>query len=436
MANILESYFKLKENGTDVKTEVIAGLVTFMTMAYIIVVNPAILEAAGIPAGPSMVATIVSAVFGTLIMGIYAKRPFATAPYMGENAFVAYTVVVVLGYTWQTALGAVFISGVLFTILTLTGARGLMVRAVPPNLKYSFAVGIGLFITFIGLVNAGIVTLGVPGAPVHVGALNSLEVSLAAFGFIFIGALMIRKVKGAILIGIIVTALLGFATGVSEAPDRIVSMPPDLDPIFLQLDITGALTWGFFAVILTMFTMDLLDTMGTLIGASARAGFLDEHGNLPEVEKPMLADSLATVFASLAGTTTTGTYIESATGIEEGGRTGLTAVVVAVFFSLALFLSPVFLSIPTAATAPALMIVGLLMMSPIKKIDFDDFTEFIPAFGVIILMSFTYNIGVGLCGGFVLFPLFKIIGGKYKEVHPAAWVLFVLCSLFFIFYPY
>lgn len=436
MVNILENYFQLREHGTTIKTEVMAGFVTFMTMAYIIVVNPAILQAAGIPFGPSMVATILSAIFGTLIMGIYAKRPFAIAPYMGENAFVAYTVVVVLGYSWQTAIGAVFISGVLFTILTITGARGLMVRAVPENLKYSFAVGIGLFITFIGLVNAGIVKLGVEGAPVHVGALNSMGVALAMFGFILMGALMIRRIKGAILIGIITTAIIAFVTGVSEAPARVVSMPPSIDPIFLQLDIFGALTWGFFAVILTMFTMDFLDTMGTLIGASARAGFLDEKGNLPEVEKPMLADALATVFGGLVGTTTTGTYIESATGIEAGGRTGLTAVVVAGLFTLGLFFSPLFSAIPVVATAPALIIVGLLMMGPIKKIDFDDYTEIIPAFAVIILMSFTYNIGVGLCGGFVLFPLVKVIGGRYREVHPAAWVLFALCLLFFIFYPY
>ena len=260
MVNMLESYFKLEEHGTNVKTEIIAGFVTFMTMAYIIVVNPAILEAAGIPFGPSMVATIISAVFGTLIMGVYAKRPFAIAPYMGENAFVAYTVVGVLGYSWQTALGAVFISGVLFTILTITGARGLMVKAVPHNLKYSFAVGIGLFIAFIGLVNAGIVTLGVEGAPVHVGALNTPNVALAVFGFILMGALLIRRIKGAILIGIVVTAITAFATGLSDAPAKLVSMPPSIAPIFLQLDIVGALSWGFFAVILTMFTMDLLDT--------------------------------------------------------------------------------------------------------------------------------------------------------------------------------
>ena len=436
MGNLLEDFFELEKHGTDVKTEIIAGIVTFMTLAYIIVVNPAILEAAGIPFGPSMVATILSAIFGTLIMGIYAKKPLAIAPYMGENAFVAYTVVGVLGYSWQTALGAVFISGVLFTILTISGLRGKMIDAVPDNLKYSFAVGIGLFITFIGLVNAGIVSLGVEGAPLHVGALNTIPVALALFGFLLISVLMIKKVKGSILIGILVTAILGFVLGVAQAPEQIVSMPPSIAPVLLQLDIAGALTWGFFAVILTMFTMDLMDTMSTLVGVSMKAGFMDEQGNLHDLDKPFLADALATVFAALAGTTTTGAYIESAAGIEEGGRTGLTAVVVALLFALGLFFSPLFTAIPPAATAPALIIVGLLMMGAIKKIEMDDYTEMIPAMAVIILMSFTYNMGVGLCAGFVLFPLLKLISGKSSEVKPLAWALFVLCSMFFVFYPY
>ncbi|WP_407282375.1 NCS2 family permease [Methanolobus sp. WCC1] len=426
----------MKKHGTDVKTEIMAGVVTFMTLAYIIVVNPAILEAAGIPFGPSMVATILSAIFGTLIMGIYAKKPLAIAPYMGENAFVAYTVVGVLGYSWQTALGAVFISGVLFTVLTLSGLRGKMIDAVPDNLKYSFAVGIGLFITFIGLVNAQIVALGVEGAPLHVGALNTIPVALALFGFLLISVLMIKNVKGSILIGILVTAIFGFILGVAQAPEQVISMPPSIAPILLQLDITGALTWGFFAVILTMFTMDLMDTMGTLVGVSMKAGFMDEQGNLHDLDKPFLADSLATVFAALAGTTTTGTYIESAAGIEEGGRTGLTAVVVAILFAMGLFFSPLFSAIPSAATAPALIVVGLMMMSAIKKIDMEDLTEMIPAMAVIVLMSFTYNLGVGLCAGFVLFPLLKLISGKGSEVKPIAWGLFILCSMFFIFYPY
>jgi AGZA family xanthine/uracil permease-like MFS transporter len=291
----LDRYFGVSRLGSTVRTEILAGLTTFVTMAYIIVVNPAILEAAGIPFGPSMVATILSAAFGTLLMGFYARRPFAIAPYMGENAFVAYTVVGVLGYSWQTALGAVFIGGVLFTILTLSGARAAMSRAIPMNLKASFAAGIGLFITFIGLVDANIVVLGAPGAPVHVGDLTNKAVLLAVFGLLLISFFLIRRVKGSLLLGIVVTALIGFVIGVGQVPQQIVSMPPSLAPIFLQLDIAGALTWGFFAVILTMFTMDFLDTIGTLIGVSARANLLDSEGNLPEIEKPMLADALATV---------------------------------------------------------------------------------------------------------------------------------------------
>jgi AGZA family xanthine/uracil permease-like MFS transporter len=432
----LDRFFHLTELGTSVRTEIVAGLVTFVTMAYIIVVNPAILEAAGIPFGPSMVATILAAAFGTLVMGFYARRPFAIAPYMGENAFVAYTVVGVLGYTWQTALGAVFIGGVLFTILTVTGARAAMSRAIPLNLKASFATGIGLFITFIGLNNAGIVVLGAPGAPVHVGDFTSKGVLLAVFGTLLIALLLIRRVKGSLLLGIIITALVGFAIGAGQAPAQVVSMPPSLAPIFLQLDIGGALTWGFFAVILTMFTMDFLDTIGTLLGVSMRAGLLDRDGNLPEIEKPMLADAVATVAGALLGTTTTGTYIESAAGVEQGGRSGLTAVVVGLLFLLGLFFAPFFSAIPSAATAPALMIVGALMIGPIANIDWRDYSEVIPAFAVIVLMSFTYNLGVGMCGGFVLYPLCKVFAGKGRTVHPAAWVLFVLCLLFFIFFPY
>ncbi|RKX69990.1 NCS2 family permease [candidate division WOR-3 bacterium] len=433
---MIEKLFKVKAMGSDVRTEVIAGITTFMTMAYIIIVNPAILQAAGIPKGPSMVATILSAVFGTLIMGIYANRPFAIAPYMGENAFVAFTVVKVLGYSWQTAIGAIFIGGVIFTLLTLFRLRSWLADAVPTSLKYSFAVGIGLFLTFIGLNETGIVKLGVPGAPVSVGDLTSAPVLVAIITFLLIAVLMVKRVKGSILIGIIIGTILAFLSGIVTPPASLISLPPSLAPIFLKLDIIGALSWGFFAVILTVFIMDFVDTMGTLIGVSARAGFLDENGNLPEIEKPMLADALATVFGALLGTTTTGTYIESAAGVEEGGRTGLTAVVTGLFFLLALFFAPFFTSVPPQAYGPALIIVGLLMLEPIKRIDFSDYTEAIPAFFVVILMSFTYNIGIGITGGFVLYPFFKLIGGKAEEIHPGSWILFVLSLLFFIFYPY
>jgi len=433
---VVARFFQLEELGSNLRTEIIAGLTTFVTMAYIIVVNPAILQAAGIPFGPSMVATILSATFGTLLMGIYARRPFAIAPYMGENAFIAYTVVKVLGYSWQTALGAIFIGGVIFTLLTVTRARVWLVEAIPQGLKYSFAVGIGLFLTFIGLNDAGLVALGVPGAPVHFGNLTSPPVLLAVFCFVIIGIMMIWRVKGAILLGILITTFLAFPLGVAQMPAKWVSLPPSLAPVFLQLDIMGALTWGFFAVILTVFVMDLVDTMGTLIGVSARAGFLDQKGNLPEVEKPMLADALATVFGSLAGTTTTGTYIESAAGIEAGGKTGLTAVVTGLFFLSALFFAPLFTAVPPQAYGPALIVIGLLMLSPITKINFQDYTESIPAFAVVVLMSFTYNIGIGMTAGFILYPFFKAVSGRFKEVHPGLWVLGALSLLFYRFYPY
>lgn len=428
--------FKLKENNTTVRTEVIAGITIFLTTAYIVIVNPAILQNAGIPKGPSMVATILTAAFGTIFMGLYANRPFAIAPYMGENAFIAFTVVKVLGYSWQTALGAVCIGGILFVLLTVFRLRVWLANAIPVNLKYSFAVGLGLFLTFIGLNETGIVNLGVPGAPVKLGNLTSPPHLLAIFCFFLIVLLMIRKIKGSILIGILATTFLAFALKLQQPPSKIVDIPPSIAPIFLKLDIVGALKWGFFSVILTVFVMDFVDTMGTLIGLSIRGNLLDKDGNLPEIEKPMLVDATSTVVAALLGTTTAGTYIESAAGIEEGGRTGLTAVVTGLLFLLCLFFHPLVESIPAIAYGPALIVVGLLMLEPIKRIDFSDYTEIIPAFIVIIMMSFTYNLGVGITAGFVAYPLTKLFGGRIREVNSGTWVLAILCLLFFIFYPY
>jgi AGZA family xanthine/uracil permease-like MFS transporter len=436
MKKVIHRFFQIDEYNSSIKQEVIAGATTFITMAYIIIVNPKILEAAGIPFGPSMVATILSAFFGTLTMGIYAKRPFAIAPYMGENAFIAYTVVNVLGYSWQTAIGAIFIGGVIFTILTILKVRSWLANAIPESLKIGFAVGIGLFLTFIGLNETGIITLGVPGAPVRVGNFHQPQVLLAISGFVLIGILMLKKVSGAILIGILSVTFISFVFGVTPLPKEWVSMPPDISSILFQLDFAGALTWGFFAVILTVFVMDFLDTLGTLIGLAFRANLLDENGNLPEIEKPMLADSLATMVGALLGTTTTGAYIESATGIEAGGKTGLTAVVTALLFLLALFLAPFFTSIPSFAYGPSLIIVGLLMMSPITKLNFSELSDAIPVFTIIVLMSFTFNLGIGMTAGFVLFPIFKIMSGKANEVNIGLWILAFLSLLFFIFYPY
>jgi len=433
---MLSKYFHFDQLQTNYKTETLAGFTTFFTMSYIVIVNPKILEAAGMPFGASMVATILSAFFGTLLMGVYAKRPFAIAPYMGENAFIAYTVVNVLGYSWQTALGAIFIGGILFTLLTIFKIRSWVANAVPESLKIAFAVGIGLFLTFIGLNDIGLVQVGVPGAPVKIGDLHQTSVLLGIFSFLFIGFLLIKKVNGSIIIGIILTTVLGFIFGTTELPEKIVSSPPSIEPLFLQVDIVGALSWGFIAVILTVFIIDFIDTMGTLLGVAYKANLIDNDGNLPEIEKPMLCDALATVAASLFGTTTTGTFLESAAGIEAGGRSGFTAVVTAFLFLITLFFAPLFTAIPPYAYGSALIIVGLLMMSPVTKLNFDDLTETLPAFTTIILMSFTFNLGIGLTSGLVVYPVSMFFGGRIKEVHPGMWILFVFSVLFYIFYPY
>lgn len=383
-----------------------------------------------------MVATVMTAIVGTLVMGLYANRPFAIAPYMGENAFVAYTVVKVLGYSWQTALAAVFLAGVMFTLLTVARVRSWMLESLPPGLAYSFGVGIGLFLSFIGLNESGIVAIGVPGAPVRLGNLATPSVEIAILSFVLIAILMIRRVPGAILLGILISATVAFVTGVARPPSGWVSMPPNPAPVMLQIDLRGALSVGFFGVLLSLFVMALVDTMGSLIGVSERAGFLDADGTLPNIERPMLADAIATMFAGLAGSTTAGAYIESAAGVHVGGRTGLTAVVVAALFAMSLFFAPLVAAIPAAAYAPALIVVGAMMIAPIVKIDFDDYTELIPAFTVITLMSFTYNIGVGITAGLILYPFFKIVAGRHEEVPAGLWVLCALSTLFYLFYPY
>jgi len=434
--NLIDRYFQLERNRTTLGREVVAGLTTFVTMSYIVVVNPAILKAAGVPVGPSMVATILTAVFGTLLMGLYAKRPFAIAPYMGENAFLAYTVVQALGFSWQAALAAILLAGVVFLVLTIVRLRQWLVDAIPSALRYSFAVGIGLFLTFIGLNQTGVVMLGNAGAPLRAGHLTAAPVLVAIFGFLLMAVLMIRRFPAAILIGILATAFLAYVTRVAPPPKAWVSLPPSISPILFSVDFRAALNWGFFPIVLTIFIMAFVDTMGTLIGVSARAGFLDENGNLPQIERPMTVDALSVIFAALVGTSTSGAFIESATGVEAGGRTGLTAVVTAICFLGTLFFSPFISAIPPQAYGPALIVVGLLMLSPITRIRFDDFTELIPAFAVVALMSFTYNVGIGITAGFVLYPFCKLVSGRVGEIKPGLWVLAGLSLLFFVFYPY
>jgi AGZA family xanthine/uracil permease-like MFS transporter len=405
-------------------------------MSYIVVVNPAILSSAGIPEGPSFVATALVCVFGCYFMAFYANRPFAVAPYMGENAFIAYTVCRALGIRWQTALAAIFISGVLFVLMTVFHLRRWVVEGVPTSLRFSFAVGMGFFLTFIGLNEAGLVRVGVPGAPVQAGYLTSPAALVAIFGIVLQSILLIRKVPGAILIGIMITAIAAFVSKVAAAPHGLVSMPPSLAPILWKLDFRGALTWQAFPVVLTMFVMAFVDTMGTLIGVSARAGFLDKDGQLPQIERPMLVDAITTCIAPALGTTISGAYMESATGIEVGGRTGFTVLVTGSCFLLTLFFAPLVGAIPAVAYGPALIIVGLFMLAPITRIDFADYSESIPAFAVVSLMAFTFNIAIGICAGFALYPLCKIVAGKSRELKPGLWVLTALSLAFFILYPY
>jgi AGZA family xanthine/uracil permease-like MFS transporter len=431
----MKRYFEFERHDTDYLRETAAGLATFLTMAYIIIVNPAILENAGIPKGAQVTATILAAVVGTTIMALWARRPFAVAPYMGENAFVAFVVVKGMGYNWQAALGAVFIVGILFTLLTLCRVRGWLAESIPLSLKASFAVGIGLFLAFIGLNETGIVVLGAPGMPVRLGNLSQPPVLLAIAGFMLMMVLMARRVPGALVIGILATTAASVLLELTPLPARLVGMPPALDPLLFQLDLAAVFEPRFFPVILVTFVMAFLDTIGTLIGLSMRAELLDEKGNLPEIERPMLADALANMAAPLLGTTTSGAYIESAVGIEAGGRTGFSALVVAFLFLLSLFLAPVFTMVPPHAYGTALIAIGCFMIRPVILFDFNDLTELVPAFMTVVLMVFTYNIGVGMTAGLIAWPLLKVCTGKGREVSGGMWMMALLSLSFFVFYP-
>lgn len=431
----MKKFFKFKENKTNYKKEIIGGLTIFATMSYIIVVNPAILEAAGIPKDASMVATILAAVFGSVFLGLYANKPFAVAPYMGANAFIAYTVVQQLGYSWQTAMGGIFIGGILYTIATLLKLRTWLSKAMPHSVKSGIAAGIGLFIAFIGLIDSGIVKLGNSSTPVQMADLGTPEVHMSLFAFLLITILYIKKVPGSILLGIILSTLIAFFFGLAHLPENIMSMPPSIAPTFLQLDIQGALSVGFLSVILTLFIVDFVDTIASVVALGMSCGLGDKNGDIPDVEKPMLADALATIIASLLGTTTNGIYIESATGIQAGARTGFAAIVVALAFASALFFAPLITSVPVYAYAPALILIGATMLSPLKNINYTDLTEIIPAAVIIFLMIYTIDIGIGITAGLILYPILKAVTGRIKEVSSGMWVFFVFSLLFYIIKP-
>jgi AGZA family xanthine/uracil permease-like MFS transporter len=414
-------------------------------MAYIVVLNPAILNAggSGLPVGASTVATILVAVFGCLLMGLYANRPIAVAPYMGENAFIAFglTAVVVAGnpVTWEQRLGTVFVAGLVFVVVTLLGVRSWLANAISPSLKHSFAVGIGLFLAFIGLYESGVVVSGQPAVPVKIGNFRDTKVVLAVGGFLLTAALMCRGVRGALLIGIVATAVAGYAAGVGEKPAAVVALPftgeYSLAPVAFRLDVAGVLQLSFLPVLLTLILMSFLDTLGTLVGVGAAGGMLDEHGNFPEPEKPMLVDAVTCVFAATVGSSTSGAFIESAAGVKEGAKTGLAAVVTGLLFAVVLFFIPLVQPLQSLAYAygPALIAVGVLMTGSVRKIDFDDLTEAVPAFATLVMIAFTYNIANGLTAGLIAYPVLKVLAGRARELTAGSVVLAAVCLVYYVF---
>lgn len=457
---MLEKFFKLSENGTDVKTEVVAGITTFMTMAYILAVNPSILSAAGMDQGAVFTATALASLIGTLLMAIFANYPFALAPGMGLNAYFAYTVVLGMGYSWEIALTAVFVEGIVFIILSLTNVREAIFNAIPKNLKAAVSVGIGLFIAFIGLQNANIVIGGATLLQLfsldEYNAVNGVEatfndvgitVILAILGILITGILVIKNVKGNILWGILITWVLGIACQFAGLyvpnpelgfygllPDFSGGLSiPSIAPIFAKIDFSGIFSLNFVVVIFAFLFVDMFDTIGTLIGVSSKADMLDEDGKLPRIKGALLADAVATTAGAVLGTSTTTTFVESASGVSEGGRTGLTAVTTAILFGIALFLSPIFLAIPSFATAPALIVVGFYMLTNVVNIDFSDIAEALPCYICIASMPFFYSISEGISMGVISYVVLNVVTGKTKEKKISA-LMYVLAVLFILKY--
>lgn len=429
MRNFLEKTLKLAENKTTIRKEFIAGLITFLTMSYILIVNPSILSTTGMDKDALFTATAVATIFATLMMALYAKLPIAQAPGMGLNAFFAFTVCGVMGYSWQFALTAVFIEGLIFILLTFFNIRELIVKSIPKVLKDAIPAGIGLFITLIGLKNAGIV-ISSPATLVALGDFSEHSVWIALMGLIVTAALYVRNINGSILIGIIVATIFGIILGDVKLPDTsIISTPPSIAPIFAQFEWDHILSFNMVVVVFTFLFVNMFDTVGTLIGVVSKAGLADEEGNFPQMKKALFSDALGTTVGSVLGTSTITAYVESASGVASGGRTGLTSVSTAFMFILALFFAPLFLMAPAAATSPALIIVGLFMISSVAKINFSDMSEGLPAFLTIVFMPFTYSIAEGIVFGMLSFALIKVCSGKYKDVSATVYVIAVLFLL-------
>ena len=428
---MLERVFKLSENKTNVRTEVVAGITTFLTMAYIIFVNPDILKAAGMPFGAVFAATCVAAAIGCFLMAFLANYPIALAPGMGLNAYFAFVVVGKMQFSWQVALGCVFLSGIIFFIISVLPVREWIVNAIPKSLKMAIAAGIGLFLALIALKNAGVV-IGNPATLVTHGELNSFPVVMATLGFVLIVALEYRRVMGGVIIGILVVTIVAIALG-RQKFGGIFDVPPSIAPVFLQMDLAGALNVGLVTVVFAFLFVDLFDNTGTLIALAHRGGFMRPDGTVPRLHGALMADSGAAMIGAAVGTSTTTSYIESASGINAGGRTGLTAFVVGLLFLLALFVSPLAGSIPSYATAPALLYVACLMARGLVEVEWDDITEAAPAVITALAMPFTFSIAEGIAFGFISYALIKLATGRYRDIHPAVGILAVL---FVIKYAY
>ena len=437
----LERRFKLKENGTNAKTELYAGLTTFMTMAYILIVNPSLLSVAGMDSGAVLSATAIGAAIGTIFMALFSNYPFALAPGMGLNAYFAYTVVLQMGYSWQMALAAVFVEGIIFIILSLVNVREALFNSIPKAIKSSTGVGIGLYIAFIGMQNAKII-VNEDSTLVTLGNVTDISVLLALIGVVITMVLVIKKVKGALFFGILITYVIGIIcelTGIyvvnpeagvySIIPTGIVSAPPSLAPGFMKMDFSNVFSMDFLIVMFSFLFVDIFDTLGTLMGVSSKAGYLDKDGKLPKIKGALLADAIGTTAGAVLGTSTVTTFIESASGVAEGGRTGLTSFIVGILFLVSLLFSPIIMSIPSFATAPALRVVGLFMMEQVVKINFSDYTEGFPAFMTIIMMVVGYSISTGLVFGILSYVLLKLLCGRAKELNP---VIIVVAILFVI----
>lgn len=427
---MLEKIFKFQERNTNARIEITAGITTFMTMAYILVLQPMFMGAAGMDVGAVTVVTaILSAIF-SIFMGIYTNLPFALAPAMGSNAFFAYTLVAGGIVNWETGLGMVFISGVVFILLTVLGLREVIVNLIPKNIKYAIGVAVGFYIVLLGFKNGGLMSL--EGGSIAMGDVKSPGVLLTIIGLVIVVFLQARKVKGGVLVAIILTTIIGIPMGITNVPESLVTMPPSIEPIAFKLDIMAALKWSFFPLMFTFFVGDFFSTLGTLLGVSAKANLLDEEGNLPNINKPFLIDAIATVVGALFGSTVVTTYIESAAGVEEGGRTGFTAVVAGICFALTMFITPIAGMIPSEATAPALILIGLLMITGVKNIEFNDFTEAFPAFATIVFTAFTSSISNGISIGIISYMVTKVMAGRFKDLNWGIYILSIPLIAYFI----